>query len=751
MSTVMSGFGRIVSYAFNSLDMSSAANDVIVVQHLDGSLHSSPFHVRFGKVKVLRPQDKVVSVEVNGVVTKAVMKIGPDGEAFWLEPTDNTGKDRPESPVDARMLASPILTQRSEGSSNPPPVMSLEAHAPKSPPATQKSPPNSPSKKLLSPESAATAHSAPPVSTADTAMAVELYVSNSDSSSDARPAAHIDVNDIIMVDPCAGTITRPKLRHSHSMELRDDVAAIDVINCAGDEELEEALGVVDAEEYFAQDMSSREREKYDELLRSITTGRQGSEQLPHDGLALSKLASCDDVVTQVSGQVDTPPVAPAIATVCVPQFAGGSQAQSAAGQSTTSSNADEELEEDEEGEGDEDDDGDDSEGEGTVAANVAPVLYYRQTLTPISADLEKLRLKAGQNKVRYITHTSLRGRVVVEANIYLWPSDTKIVVSDIDGTVTKSDVWGHILPMIGRDWTHAGICSLYTKVAKNGYQFVYLTARSISQQEQTRQFLWGIEQEGLTLPRGPVMTAPDRFFTALTQEVSKRSHEFKIMCLKGISKAFPKASKPFYAGFGNRIGDVISYTATQIPKHKIFIIDTTSTLHVCRVKQTYKNLAHLVDVTFPPMEPSAIVERTDDNAEALARTQNSSSPSSGSSSPSLSAIPSSGAVAVKVPPMNPSKKNDGMLEGESVDAEFNSFNFWRIPPEELVAQHPNNVVKPQAVATPAPSEHPSLVHTLPKSNQSNPSHSKPPAADGKGWLSRWLSKDGHPVEAPARK
>lgn len=38
----------------------SGCIDVIVVRHPDGSLHCSPFHVRFGKMGVLRSREKVV-------------------------------------------------------------------------------------------------------------------------------------------------------------------------------------------------------------------------------------------------------------------------------------------------------------------------------------------------------------------------------------------------------------------------------------------------------------------------------------------------------------------------------------------------------------------------------------------------------------------------------------------------------------------------------------------------------------------
>ena len=38
----------------------SGAIDVVVVEQHDGTLACSPFHVRFGKLSLLRPQEKVV-------------------------------------------------------------------------------------------------------------------------------------------------------------------------------------------------------------------------------------------------------------------------------------------------------------------------------------------------------------------------------------------------------------------------------------------------------------------------------------------------------------------------------------------------------------------------------------------------------------------------------------------------------------------------------------------------------------------
>ena len=54
-------------------------------------------------------------------------------------------------------------------------------------------------------------------------------------------------------------------------------------------------------------------------------------------------------------------------------------------------------------------------------------------------------------------------------------------MSDIDGTITRSDTLGHVLPALGRDWTHSGIAHLYSNIARNGYNILYVTSRAIGQ------------------------------------------------------------------------------------------------------------------------------------------------------------------------------------------------------------------------------------------------------------------------------
>lgn len=52
---------------------------------------------------------------------------------------------------------------------------------------------------------------------------------------------------------------------------------------------------------------------------------------------------------------------------------------------------------------------------------------------------------------------------------------------------------------------------------------------------------------------------------------------------------FPPDSNPFYAGFGNRDTDEISYLKVGIPKGKIFIINPKVSQGLCAVKEAFYN------------------------------------------------------------------------------------------------------------------------------------------------------------------
>nr|XP_043614514.1 phosphatidate phosphatase PAH2-like isoform X2 [Erigeron canadensis] len=229
---------------------------------------------------------------------------------------------------------------------------------------------------------------------------------------------------------------------------------------------------------------------------------------------------------------------------------------------------------------------------------------HTRALTPTAEQLASLNLAEGKNTVTFTFSTSVLGAQKVDARIYLWRWDTRIVISDVDGTITKSDVLGQFMPLVGRDWSHIGVTHLFSGIKENGYQMLYLSARAISQASITRQFLFNLKQDGKALPDGPVVISPDGLFPSLFREVIRRApHEFKIACLEDIKSCFPSDRNPFYAGFGNRDTDEFSYLKVGISKGKIFIINPKGEVVInrCIDSKSYASLHALVNGIFPPI------------------------------------------------------------------------------------------------------------------------------------------------------
>jgi len=114
------------------------------------------------------------------------------------------------------------------------------------------------------------------------------------------------------------------------------------------------------------------------------------------------------------------------------------------------------------------------------------------------------------------------------------------VISDVDGTITKSDVLGHIMPHFGKDWSQPNVADLFQKIIGKGYMIMYLTARAIGQTEATKKYIFSIKQNGVPLPDGPVIQSHDRLAKSFSREViEKKPHIFKIETLTNIRGLFP--------------------------------------------------------------------------------------------------------------------------------------------------------------------------------------------------------------------
>uniref|UniRef100_A0A3Q2ZD91 phosphatidate phosphatase n=1 Tax=Kryptolebias marmoratus TaxID=37003 RepID=A0A3Q2ZD91_KRYMA len=214
-----------------------------------------------------------------------------------------------------------------------------------------------------------------------------------------------------------------------------------------------------------------------------------------------------------------------------------------------------------------------------------------------------LKLKEGPNDVTFSITTQYQGTCRCEGTIYLWNWDDKVIISDIDGTITKSDVFGQILPQLGKDWTHQGIAKLYHSVAENGYKFLYCSARAIGMADMTRGYLQWVNDGGTILPRGPLMLSPSSLFSAFHREVIEKKPEiFKIQCLTDIKNLFQHNKQPFYAAFGNRTNDAFAYKEVGVPLCRIFTVNPKGELIQEQTKgnkSSYGRLSELVEHLFP--------------------------------------------------------------------------------------------------------------------------------------------------------
>uniref|UniRef100_A0A182WIS4 phosphatidate phosphatase n=1 Tax=Anopheles minimus TaxID=112268 RepID=A0A182WIS4_9DIPT len=230
---------------------------------------------------------------------------------------------------------------------------------------------------------------------------------------------------------------------------------------------------------------------------------------------------------------------------------------------------------------------------------------YRKTLRLSSERIKALNLLDGMNEIEFSVTTAYQGTTRCKCYLFKWKHNDKVVISDIDGTITKSDVLGHILPMVGKSWDQIGVAQLFSKIEENGYKMLYLSARAIGQATTTRGYLQSIRQGNVKLPDGPLLLNPTSLMSAFHREViEKKPEKFKIACLNDIRDLFPERN-PFYAGYGNRINDVWAYSAVGIPIARIFTINPKGELKhelTQTFQSTYANQSMVVDDIFPPIE-----------------------------------------------------------------------------------------------------------------------------------------------------
>uniref|UniRef100_A0AAY4AGX3 phosphatidate phosphatase n=1 Tax=Denticeps clupeoides TaxID=299321 RepID=A0AAY4AGX3_9TELE len=565
----------------------SGCIDVIVVRQPDGSLQCSPFHVRFGKMGVLRSREKVVDIEINGEAVSLHMKLGENGEAFFVKEAENDQADVPPY-----LATSPIM---SEGSAL------MESQLGKSSLSAGDS-------TLAKKRRKRRRKSQIDLKRQDN----DEYSENEDMftidlSSDEEMEEKDDINlwlfwlmqpafahqkpDPVTVAP----VSIPVSESTHFRAIVGDYVSEAQDNCPAhtstySPELREAqAGATAAPSLDVEAIGAVAR-----LLTDLEDGRQSpsscsrpisktdspskrrdkrSHHLGSDGIYLDDITELEPEVAALyfpksegAGSVKT--CQEVRSANQSPQSVGSSGmdsgvdsysdqtrdmpsiAISLCGGLTDSMEITSEQFQEKAISYEEFAENPSIIDDPNLVVRIGTKYYNWPTAAPLMLAMQvfqkplpkaavenvmkekmpkkggrwwfswrgrgnsaHLQLQDGPNSVIFSVTTQYQGTCRCEGTIYLWNWDDKIVISDIDGTITRSDTLGHILPTLGKDWTHQGIARLYHKVSQNGYKFMYCSARAIGMADLTRGYLNWVNERGTMLPQGPVLLSPSSLFS----------------------------------------------------------------------------------------------------------------------------------------------------------------------------------------------------------------------------------------------
>ncbi|KAJ5819305.1 hypothetical protein N7474_004896 [Penicillium riverlandense] len=630
-----------VSKTWNSINPAtlSGAIDVIVIEQEDGmitwgqnykeqtdslmagTLACSPFHVRFGKFSLLRPFEKKVEFKVNGVKQEYAMKLGEGGEAFFVfETTDDIPASLQTSP-----LVSPAGSPRPESAEDlpsslqEPEYLDLDRSNTDALSEGRKTPPG-----IVMQQNTGRAH---------TDLGVITPLSRSPDDSDLRHSHHDSLAKLPMFEHSVSedVLSTSALR-STTMERSPPSGSAEATDEGlGTQSRSRSPPPMDPREAVSRAMNLSKKLSSSNIPSHVTdtgdlmldmTGYKSNEE---DALRAEVVAR-KILAEELEGNYDIGALIGADEHGNLWIYSSEEAKEAADRRATINSmRPNTAMSEDAVS-----DPGYHSEGENPLSettltrhhrtkSDVQPgfptpphspmqdtfaveTRNYAKTLRLTSDQLKALQLKPGANIMSFSVN-----KATCTAAMYLWNGNTPIVISDIDGTITKSDALGHVLNMIGRDWTHAGVAKLYTDIVNNGYNIMYLTSRSVGQADTTRAYLHGVCQDtGYRLPKGPVICSPDRTMAALRREIYLRKPEvFKMACLRDILGLFSGKENPFYAGFGNRLTDALSYRSVNIPSTRIFTINSNAEvsldlLSLTKYKSSYVTMQELLDHFFPP-------------------------------------------------------------------------------------------------------------------------------------------------------
>lgn len=233
---------------------------------------------------------------------------------------------------------------------------------------------------------------------------------------------------------------------------------------------------------------------------------------------------------------------------------------------------------------------------GHLCTNVLALMNYSTRLVefidndgdtncPTSEVLRNLGLLRGKNVLLF---ECTRFKLKAECSVFLWSMMDRVVVVDIDGTLTKSDVRGYVETVyMGRyDYVHEGAVSFFSSLEEDyGVCTLYLTSRPLHHLSDTRAFLHLVHNpRGSHLPVGPLFTNRETVLRAVYRELwAKTSAQFKGGVLVDVLSVFAAAGSthsPFCMGVGNKEADAVAYQMAGVRPSNIFLVQKSSQIHV---------------------------------------------------------------------------------------------------------------------------------------------------------------------------
>ena len=230
-------------------------------------------------------------------------------------------------------------------------------------------------------------------------------------------------------------------------------------------------------------------------------------------------------------------------------------------------------------------------------SGVVYIKRHKQSFCFTTEEINRMQLNNGINPAVFVVDNL---SIKISFAIYLFSCDSKFIVSDIDGTITRSDLVGFVGGSFGLDVHHKNVIRFLHKVHENGYNVMYLSARPIAFDQGTREYLFSHLQNGdggYSLPLGPLFlnsSPTDRLGISDPSVI-------KIGVLKTFLNMFTKNHDTIVGAYGNKETDTTAYLNAGISPNKIYLLGKNSKILNVGTKQeySYTELAYNVDRFYP--------------------------------------------------------------------------------------------------------------------------------------------------------